>query len=152
MATNTKQRSEEIQEAAASLLVEMNINIAERVEIRPLAKILAGQTGCHYTTAKTHVARAVRRARGELVKTSWGGARPGAGRPIQTLADRLTFVSRDGDLYVNLGEGQEAEAVAMLLQGPHGGHYLSTDDGILYFNAAANEDIYRDMYNRALSE
>ena len=71
---------------------------------------------------------------------------------IQTLADRLTFVTRDGDLYVNLGKNQVAEAAALLLQGQYGGHYLETGDGFLYFNAAANDDIYRDMYNRAMTD
>ena len=79
--TNTKARSQEIQEAAADLLVEMNIDVTKAVEIRPLAKILASRVYCHYNIAKNHIAKAVRRVRGELVETEWGGARQGSGFP-----------------------------------------------------------------------
>jgi hypothetical protein len=34
-----------------------------------------------YQTCKNHIAHAVRRARGEIVKPNWGGPRPGSGRP-----------------------------------------------------------------------
>lgn len=81
MATNTKVRSLEIY-AAAVALVE-SVDVGEAVEIRPLAKELKRQIGCNYDTAKRHIAKAVRRKRGELVKLhqGWGGPREGSGFP-----------------------------------------------------------------------
>lgn len=80
---NTKARSEAIQQAAADLLVEMGVDVTEAVPVRPLAKILEERNICHYTTGRIHIAKAVRRARGEMVKQheGWGGARDGAGYP-----------------------------------------------------------------------
>ncbi|MHC4195612.1 MAG: hypothetical protein ACYSQZ_06680 [Planctomycetota bacterium] len=60
-----------------------------------LAKAVEEQTGCHRTTAKNNVARALRRARYKIMKAreveelidlieeaEWGGKRPGAGPPL----------------------------------------------------------------------
>lgn len=84
MAANTKARAEEIQEAAKTILVTHDIDVTKQVALLPLAKELMQQTGCEISTAKRHVAKAVRRARGVLSEARWGGARPGAGRPTQT--------------------------------------------------------------------
>lgn len=84
MPNNTKARSEELQTLAAEILAASGVDVTERVEIRPLAKLMSDKAGCHYTTAKQHIARAVRRARGKLVEPGWGGYRVGAGRPKQT--------------------------------------------------------------------
>lgn len=80
MAANTKARSDAIQAAARTLLIERQIDIKQQVAFRPLAQELAKRVDCHYDTAKRHVAAAVRRARGELA-AQWGGAREGAGYP-----------------------------------------------------------------------
>lgn len=80
MPNNTKARSQEILTAAHSILDELNIDIAEAVKIRPLAKILEVKVSCHYDTAKKAIAKAVRQKRGQLV-AEWGGAREGAGYP-----------------------------------------------------------------------
>lgn len=81
-APNTRARSQAIQDAARALLVERQINITQRVDIRALAKDFSAAFGCHYDTAKRHLAQAVRLARGEAPRaTDWGGQREGAGRP-----------------------------------------------------------------------
>jgi len=81
MAKNTKVYSEAIY-AAAVALVEP-VDVSEAVEIRPLAHKLVEAIGCNYDTAKRHIAKAVRRKRGELVKLhqGWGGPREGSGFP-----------------------------------------------------------------------
>jgi hypothetical protein len=80
VAPNTKERSDAIQAAARALLVEREIDIKQQVLFRPLAQELVKRADCHYDTAKRHIAKAVRRARGEMA-AQWGGAREGAGRP-----------------------------------------------------------------------
>lgn len=82
-ASNTKARSEELQAMAAAIVAASGISLTERVELRPLYKLMAEKSGCHYTTAKQHVAKAMRRARGKLVESGWGGYRKGAGRPTE---------------------------------------------------------------------
>ena len=77
---NTRERSDHFQAAARALLVARGIDITRQVDIRALAIDLAATEGCHLDTAKRHVAKAVRRSRGEL-SADWGGVRPGAVRP-----------------------------------------------------------------------
>ncbi len=86
MASNTKERSEAIQEAARALLDEQQIDVTAQVVIRPLAKLLAARMDCHYDTAKRHVATAIRCARGEFSSRQWGGSR-GGGRPPRERSD-----------------------------------------------------------------
>lgn len=83
MALNTKSRSEELQTLAAEILAASGADVTKGVEIRPLAKIMADRSGCHYTTAKQHIAKAIRRARHKYQDPTWGGKREGAGRPKQ---------------------------------------------------------------------
>lgn len=83
MAVNTKARSEELQEAARTLLVTHEVDVNNQVALLPLAKDLMRLTGCEISTAKRHIAKAVRRARGVLSDAQWGGSRPGAGRPTE---------------------------------------------------------------------
>lgn len=83
MASNTKARSEELQALAAEIVAASGVSLTERAELRPLYKLMAKKSGCHYTTAKQHIAKAMRRARGKLVESGWGGYRDGAGRPKQ---------------------------------------------------------------------
>ena len=78
---NTKQRNAEIAAAARQVLAESGADITDAVAILPLAKQLVTRTGCHISTAKRHVAKAVRVARGELVASGWGGKREGAAAP-----------------------------------------------------------------------
>jgi hypothetical protein len=83
MALNTKARSEELQTLAAEIVAASGVSLTERVELRPLAKLMAERSGCHYTTAKQHIAKAMRRARHKFQPAEWGGKRDGAGRPKQ---------------------------------------------------------------------
>lgn len=77
---NTRERSDAIQTTARALLEARAIDITKQVDIAALVPALVEQTDCHPDTAKRHIAKAVRRARGEAA-ANWGGARPGAGRP-----------------------------------------------------------------------
>jgi len=71
---------------------------------------------------------------------------------IATDADALAFVRIENDLYIDLGTGDLARALAAVLEARFGGHDTADSNGhILYFNEAGNEptgDAYRDMYNR----
>ena len=78
--TNTRSYSQSLAAAASQLLAASGADITKPVPVLPLAKQMAEATGCHITTAKSHIARAIRRARHEPDPT-WGGTRPGAGRP-----------------------------------------------------------------------
>lgn len=70
----------------ADKVVASGIDVVKQVTIRPLAKAMMamareqGLAPC-YQTCKNHVARALRRARGEETVKHWGGPRPGSGRP-----------------------------------------------------------------------
>lgn len=77
---NTKERSSELAAIAAEILTASGADITDSVSIAPMVETMTARTGCHTDTARRHLARAVRRARGELVKARWGGARDGAGR------------------------------------------------------------------------
>ena len=78
MMNNTRERSDAIQTAARALLEARAVDITKQVDIAALVPALVEQTQCHADTAKRHIAKAVRRARGEAAAT-WGGARPGSG-------------------------------------------------------------------------
>lgn len=85
---NTKTRSLEIYAAAVAALTESGADITDAVDVLPIAKVVEARTGCHVYTAKRHVAKAVRRARFELLDMStqividnWGGSRPNSGPP-----------------------------------------------------------------------
>ena len=90
MSTNTKERSEQIFNTAASVLEAAGgpakvdpLSLEDRWPIlNEMYHSVMDQTGCHRETAKRNIAKALRRARyGEMVKR--GGARPGPhpGRP-----------------------------------------------------------------------
>lgn len=81
MAPNTKARSQELATLAAEILAASGISLTETAPIRTLAKLMADRSGCHYTTAKQHITKAIRRARHDLQPIEWGGKREGAGRP-----------------------------------------------------------------------
>lgn len=83
----TKQYSDDLQAAAMDLVRKSGADITEKVNLRPLAKNLVESTGCSYNIAKQHVAKAVRRQRGELVERGWGGKREDAGRPPKEEAE-----------------------------------------------------------------
>lgn len=86
--SNTKARSQEIQAAARALLLEYNVSINETASSRKFAPLLMERTGCGIDTAKRHIAKAQRIARGEYTHAKWGGPRPGAGRPEQETIDK----------------------------------------------------------------
>jgi len=81
MTDNTKQRSEQLQALAAEILAASGADVTQAVAIRPLAKLMETKCDAVYETCKRHIAKAVRRARGQVVD-SRGGPREGAGRPI----------------------------------------------------------------------
>lgn len=77
MAINTRERSEELRKVARALLIDQQIDVNGQVDIPALAKLMADQESCHYTTAKTKIAQAIRLARGEISRErDWGGPRP----------------------------------------------------------------------------
>lgn len=80
--TSTAERSAWI-EAHAWLIVTRNgVDIRKSGQILPLAKQLAEETSCSLDKAKQHIAKAIRRLRGELMEiVQRGGKRAGAGRP-----------------------------------------------------------------------
>lgn len=88
MAGITKARYEEIAATAAQIVTEAgglavdSLPQAERPPLlRELAAQLVEQEQVDYRTARSHIARAFRRLRYEVVQSGWGGKRPGAGAP-----------------------------------------------------------------------
>lgn len=86
---NTKQRHQEIYTAACSALEQAggvakidDMPQPERVALlRSLYKQIADDASCHIGSAKTNLAKAMRRARYGIMQSRWGGKRDGAGRP-----------------------------------------------------------------------
>lgn len=78
---STKQRSEQLQALAAEILAASSADVTQVVAIRPLAKLMQTKCDAVYETCKRHVAKAVRRARGEKLPGR-GGDRVGSGRPV----------------------------------------------------------------------
>lgn len=87
---NTKARHEEIYTAASKVLDEFGS--VEEIDILPLeerssllrkmAKDVVALTDCHITSAKSNIAKALRRTRFIIMPgPKWGGKRPGSGRP-----------------------------------------------------------------------
>jgi hypothetical protein len=77
-----KRRTQMLRDAAINVVQSSGVDVTERVDILPLAKILAEQQDCTVKTAKLRIAEAVR----SLRHPDWqpperGGSRPGAGRP-----------------------------------------------------------------------
>ena len=81
MAGKSKQWTAETEAAAWRIVEESGADITKQVKIVPLAKLLMAERECSIDSAKQHVAKAVRVARGEYVKAQHGGKREGAGRP-----------------------------------------------------------------------
>ena len=80
MTDSTKERSEKLQALAAEILAASGVDVMQAVATRPLAKLMETKCDAVYETCKRHIAKAVRRARGQVV-ASRGGLREGAGRP-----------------------------------------------------------------------
>jgi hypothetical protein len=91
MTDSTKERSEKLQALAAKILAASGADVTQAVSIRPLAKLMETKCDAVYETCKRHIAKAVRRARGQVVAAR-GGYREGAGRPVKTQP-----TSRAGD-------------------------------------------------------
>ena len=83
MTDGTKERSDKLQSLAAEILAASGADVTQAVSIRPLAKLMETKCDAVYETCKRHIAKAVRRARGQVV-ASRGGLRDGAGRPAKT--------------------------------------------------------------------
>jgi len=83
MSDSTKQRSDKLQALAAEILAASGADATQAVSIRPLAKLMQSKCDAVYETCKRHIAKAVRRARGEYTP-SRGGYRAGSGAPRKT--------------------------------------------------------------------
>ena len=76
-----------------------------RVEFNRLAQVLADETGCHFRSARGHIAKACRLKRhpnytGEggyksAMAAGWGGPRPGAGRPEKEEDQHGSAIAND---------------------------------------------------------
>lgn len=88
----TKARFNEVQTTARQIIAEHggreHLDNLPKGEFKPvsiaMSHQLASREGIGYQTARQHIARAMRRLRGEFVKdgrVNNGGQRPGAGRP-----------------------------------------------------------------------
>lgn len=81
MTGRNKQFTITIADAARRIVQESGADITKQVTILPLAKLLMTDVGCGIDAAKRHIAKAVRRLRGEWVEAQHGGIRPGSGWP-----------------------------------------------------------------------
>lgn len=83
LSSNSRERTEFIKHWARVIIDANNVPIDKPVKLLPLAKKLMDATGCGIDAAKRRIAQALRLKRGEYAKltSSWGGNRPGAGRP-----------------------------------------------------------------------
>lgn len=75
---NTNQRGAELAAIAATILVDNEVDITQPIPVSTLADKMQAASGCDRNTAKRHVVKAARVARGEHLPTR-GGARPGSG-------------------------------------------------------------------------
>jgi len=119
----SKTRKRKLEQAAIEIVEAFGIERldkmqgdARRVALRQMYHELEAAQGCHYDTAKRHIARACRRLRHPDYKPpQWGGQRQNAGRPshsddMRTLIE--AFITGGGDAiligdYVVFGdEGQ----------------------------------------------
>ena len=80
MSYKKAQRTQQLAMLAAEILAASGADVSQRVEIRPLAKLMQTRCDACYETCKRHIARALGRAQGKTAGR-WGGLRPGAGRP-----------------------------------------------------------------------
>lgn len=80
--TSTDERVGWIEAQAWRIVSGAGVDFMQQVKLLPLAKLLVAATGCSIDKAKQHVAKSVRRLRGEYVSIAQrGGKREGAGRP-----------------------------------------------------------------------
>lgn len=62
----------------------------------------------------------------------------------------VQFVTLNGLLYADLGNGDFAKSLTAYLESKYGGHHVYQNGRYLYFNGAATEDIYLDMISKAI--
>lgn len=66
-------------------------------------------------------------------------------------SDSLRFETIDSLLYANLGSGDVARAAAEVMKAEFAGHHVTnTKNEVLYYNGAANQEVYRDMYDKVM--
>jgi hypothetical protein len=123
---NTKARHAEIYAAAVAVLATAGgveaIDSLDQVErlprLRSLYRQVVEATGCHPDTAKRNVAKAMRRARYQIVRErdDWGGAREGAGRPRimedKMITVKVSVTAECEGLLHSMPRGYEYELVA----------------------------------------
>ncbi|MHC4617973.1 MAG: hypothetical protein ACYTEQ_09490 [Planctomycetota bacterium] len=100
LSPNTRARSEALATAAAEIIqaaggIEQLDRIPKHQRPLKLQKLyhqMVDQTGCHWTTAKNHIAKSLRRQRhpDETPANTWGGSR-GGGRPRKERHMALTL-------------------------------------------------------------
>ncbi len=159
--SNTKTRSTELHAAAMTLVTpevqqELDDLLAdgrdlERAQaLRRLAEQEMAATGCSMSTARQHVAKALRLRRGEQVAAGGrGGSRPGAGRkpigdaPLETAVS----VRMDREIAASWGSrGERSERIRALLTALHDG------DAIVMYADFATSVIVRSWLTARLAE
>jgi D-glycero-D-manno-heptose 1,7-bisphosphate phosphatase len=113
---SSKRYTQHLSTIASQVLAESGVDVKQRIDlrtIRNLAEKMRAHSGAHPSTCKRHIARAIRRARGEMVRRQWGGARPGSGRPRKRW---LIIFDKDGTLirYLNGHPANSPEEQALL--------------------------------------
>lgn len=102
--TSTAERSLWIEAQAWRVVSRAGVDFAKQTKILPLAKQLRDLTGCSLDKGKQHIAKALRRMRGEYVAIAQrGGQREGAGRPKIEQEKSMIQIWRsipDGEKYV----------------------------------------------------
>ena len=76
---NNKATFKELKNAADKIVARMAPELQFTLGQWKAARKLRAETGCHLTTAKRHIKRAIARAYGEETQREWGGAREGGG-------------------------------------------------------------------------
>lgn len=128
---NTRARSNEIAQAARTILTERGIDpLVQTVPLRELAPVLAMRVGCLIKTARQHLAKAARLARGEAA-AEWGGARSGAGNPVLKQSTQTATLRLNARVIVQRTHGGplEAATVTEILSGRPRVAVLALDAG-----------------------
>ena len=76
---NSKATFEELKNAADAIVAGMAPELRFTLGQWKAARKLREATGCHLTTAKRHIKRAIARAYGDEPQREWGGYREGGG-------------------------------------------------------------------------
>lgn len=84
---NTKATYNELKERADEIIATMPVELQFILGQWKAARKLRAETGCHLSTAKRHIKRAIARAYGEETQREWGGVREGGGFTAEKRAE-----------------------------------------------------------------